>query len=155
MKPELMQKINSIIDSGTDTPNIFKRILKREIALTGQEEILDVLEIKRVYADSVRQQNIISHAILLLATENELMVVEEGPSDFELDYGGYRIQHILYSKINILYFDSCLLRGVMKIVAGSNSDSILQIDFDTSKEYFEIEKFTAIVRQKMIEKDQL
>ncbi|NCA98571.1 MAG: hypothetical protein EOM70_04245 [Clostridia bacterium] len=155
MKPELLQKINSIIESGTDTPNIFKNILKRELALTDKEEVLDVLEIKRVYADSVRQQEVISHATLLLATANEFIVIEEGPSDFELEYGGYRIQHILYSKINILSFDSCLLRGVLKIVAGSNSDSILQIDFDTSKDYFEIEKFTAVVRQKMIEKDRI
>lgn len=151
MKTELIQKVNSIIAGGADTPNIFKIILKRENTLTDQDEILDVLEIKRVYADSAHQQDLISHAILLLATANELIVVEEGPSDFELEYGGYRIQHILYSKINILYFDSCLLRGVMKIIAGSSSESILQINFDTSKNYFQIEKFTAVVRQKMIE----
>ena len=99
MKQELEQKIQKILASNFETPSIFKTVLKKELALTEKEEILDLVNIQREYADAVKKTQIYAPAVLLIATTYGLIAVEEGQTALELDYGGYRIRHIMYSKI--------------------------------------------------------
>jgi len=78
-------------------------------------------------------------------------VVEEGQTALELDYGGYRIRHIMYSKIKCLEFDTCLLLGVFKLVLGTGHDPDLVIEFNTARNYFEFEALADLVRRKMVD----
>lgn len=153
MDKELELKVSRIIDNSDDTPIIFKVILKKELAFVSQEEILDVVLIKKEYADTVKKSDIFSKARLLIATNYGLVAVEEGQNDAHLEYGGYRIRHLMYSKIKCLDFNSCLLVGNLIVMTGSAREPDLVIEFNTSKYYREIENLVDIIRGKMIESE--
>ncbi|NCC77314.1 MAG: hypothetical protein EOM08_12870 [Clostridia bacterium] len=153
MKQELEQKIQKILASNFETPSIFKTVLKKELAITEKEEIIDIVNIQREYADAVKKTQIYSPAVLLIATTYGLIVVEEGQTALELDYGGYRIRHIMYSKIQCLEFDTCLLLGVFKLVLGTGNEPDLLIEFNTARNYYEFEALVDNVRRKMVENE--
>ena len=150
MKEELENKIRKIIESTEDTPDIFRPVLKKEMALSKQEEILGVVNIKREYVDKAKKDVVYARAILLIATNFGLISVEEAQEQLKLEYGGYRIRHVMYSKISSLDFDSCLLTGLLKIEIGSNLPSLV-IEFNTSRYYLEIEEMADLIRGQMIE----
>ena len=151
MNNEIALKISRIIDSSDEIPVIFKAVLKKEQALLDTEDILDVINIKREYTDIVKKNDIFSKAILLVATSFGLVAVEEGQDDSKLEYGGYRIRYVMYSKIKCLDFNTCLLIGHVKVMTGSTSEPDLLIEFNTSKYYSEIKHFVDIIRSKMID----
>jgi len=151
MKQELEQKIQKILSSDFETPSIFKTILKKEQSFAEKEDILEVVNIQREYADAAKKTQIYAPAVLLIATTSGLIVVEEGQTALELDYGGYRIRHIMYSKIKCLEFDTCLLLGVFKLVLGTGHDPDLVIEFNTARNYFEFEALADLVRRKMVD----
>jgi hypothetical protein len=151
MNEALEQKINKIIDSRDDTPIIFKVILKKELAIDAQEEILDLAYIRREHSDNGRKSGEFAKSVLLITTNYGLMVVEEGMNDTHLEYGGYRIRHMMYSKIKSLDFNSCLLIGQLRAVTGSPSEPDLMVEFNTSKYYQEIATIVDIIRGKMVE----
>lgn len=151
MNKELELKVKKIIDGGSDTPIIFKVILKKELALTKQEEILEVIHIKREYTDNVKKTDVFSQGMLLIATNYGLIAVEEGLNDVHLQYGGYRIRHVMYSKIKCLDFNARLLVGNLMVMTGATSEPDLLIKFNTAKYYREIENIVDIIRGKMID----
>ena len=151
MNEALEQKINKIIDSRDDTPIIFKVILKKELAIEAQEEIIDLIHIRREIGDNGRKAGDFAKSVLLVATNYGLMVVEEGMNDTHLEYGGYRIRHMMYSKIKSLDFNSCLLIGQLRAVTGSPSEPDLMVEFNSSKYYQDIAAIVDIIRGKMIE----
>jgi hypothetical protein len=150
MNEELKAKIDKIISSDFEAPSIFKTILKKELAFVEKEEILDIVSMKREYVDAVRKQQVYSPAVLIIATTYGLIIVEEGQTPLELEYGGYRIRHILYSKIRCLEFDTCLLLGVFKLIMGSGPEPDLVVEFNTAKYYYDFEALVDLIRRKMI-----
>ncbi len=153
MTADLELKINRIIDSRDDTPLIFKAVLKKELALVQQEEIIEIVSIKREYTDNAKRKDIYSKAQLLVATNYGLVAVDDGLNDQLLEYGGYRIRHVMYSQIKALDFNTCLLSGTLKIITGTGGETDLNIEFNTSKYYRDIEKFVSIIRDRMIENE--
>lgn len=151
MNAELEQKIQRIKDSRDDTPIIFKVILNKEMGLTEAEEILDVIYIRRVYSDNVKRTDLFSKAIMLVLTNYGVVIVEEGLEDYQLEAGGYRIRHIMYSQIKFIDFDTCLLVGRLKLMTGSTGDSDVQIAFNTSRYFNDIANAVTTIRAKMIE----
>jgi hypothetical protein len=151
MNKELESKIKRIADAQDDTPNIFKVVLKKELALVAQEEILDVVLIKREYTDNVKKTSIFSKAVMLIATNFGIVTVEDGLNDAQLEFGGYRIRHVMYSKIKCLDFNSCLLVGYLKVVTGSSNEPDLSIEFNSSKYYTQLDQFVYTIRGKMID----
>ncbi len=152
MNAELEQKIQIIKDSRDDTPIIFKVILNKEMGLTAEEEILDVIYIRRVYADNVKKTDLFSNAILIVLTSYGVVVVEEGQDDYQLEAGGYRIRHILYDQIKFIDFDTCLLVGRLKLATGSTGDSDVQIAFNSSRYFQDVANAVTTIRAKMIER---
>jgi len=151
MNEMIEQKIKNIIESHEEIPTIFKKVLKKELALLEQEAVLDVVNIKREYSDITKKTDIFTKAVLLIATSFGLVVVEEGVNDLHLEFGGYRVRHVMYSKIKCMDFNSCLLIGTLKVTTGSINEPDLLLEFNTSKYYSEIEKIVEIIRGKMIE----
>ena len=149
MSQDIERKIQQILEQPDALPAVFKGVLKQELALTKPEDILYIVSLKREYAEGDKKSSVYNRAVLLIATSTNLMVVEEALNPLDLEYGGYRIRHILYSKITCLDFDSCLLTGRLRLdfsLQGAN----LEIEFDTSRHYFEFEQLAAVIRQKMI-----
>jgi hypothetical protein len=118
MTTELETKIQKILDSRDDMPQIIKTLLRKEQALAASEDILDVVYLNRSYADTTKKSGVLSGATLLVATNYGLIAVEEGKEDLPVEAGGYRIRHILYPKIKCLDFNTCLLIGHLKVSTG-------------------------------------
>jgi hypothetical protein len=59
----------------------------------------------------------------------------------------------MYSKIQCLEFDTCLLLGVFKLVLGTSNEPDLLIEFNTARNYYEFEALVDIVRRKMVENE--
>lgn len=149
MSQEIEIKINQILEQPDALPAVFKGVLKQEMALTKVEDILDIVSLKREYAEGDKKSSVYNRAVLIVATSSDLMVIEEALNPLDLEYGGYRIRHILYSKITCLDFDSCLLTGRLRLdfsLQGAN----FEIEFDTSKHYFEFAHLAAVIRRKMV-----
>jgi len=151
MTTELETKIQKILDSRDDMPQIIKTLLRKEQALAASEDILDVVYLNRSYADTTKKSGVLSGATLLVATNYGLIAVEEGKEDLPVEAGGYRIRHILYPKIKCLDFNTCLLIGHLKVSTGLVSEPDLQVEFNTAHYYQDFASLVETIRSKMIE----
>ena len=151
MTTELETKIQKILDSRDDMPQIIKTLLRKEQALAASEDILDVVYLNRSYADTTKKSGVLSGATLLVATNYGLIAVEEGKEDLPVEAGGYRIRHILYPKIKCLDFNTCLLIGHLKVSTGLVSEPDLQVEFNTAHFYNDFASLVETIRSKMIE----
>ena len=151
MTTELETKIQKILDSRDDMPQIIKTLLRKEQALAASEDILDVVYLNRSYADTTKKSGVLSGATLLVATNSGLLPVEEGKEDLPVEAGGYRIRHILYPKIKCLDFNTCLLIGHLKVSTGLVSEPDLQVEFNTAHYYQDFASLVETIRSKMIE----
>lgn len=151
MTTELETKIQKILDSRDDMPQIIKTLLRNEQALAASEDILDVVYLNRSYADTTKKSGVLSGATLLVATNYGLIAVEEGKEDLPVEAGGYRIRHILYPKIKCLDFNTCLLIGHLKVSTGLVSEPDLQVEFNTAHYYQDFASLVETIRSKMIE----
>lgn len=151
MTTELETRIQKILDSRDDMPQIIKTILKKEQALAATEDILDVVYLNRSYADTTKKSGVLSGATLLVATNYGLIAVEEGKENLSIEAGGYRIRHILYPKIKCLDFNTCLLIGHLKVSTGEVRDPDLQVEFNTAHYYSDFAALVETIRGKMIE----
>ena len=151
MTTELETKIQKILDSRDDMPQIIKTLLRKEQALAASEDILDVVYLNRSYADTTKKSGVLSGATLLVATNYGLIAVEEGKEDLPVEAGGYRIRHILYPKIKCLDFNTCLLIGHLKVSTGLVSEPDLQVEFNTAHYYQDFAFLVETIRSKMIE----
>lgn len=148
----LKNKINEILEADFDVHHIFKEIVSRHSAFTENEEIIDLIFIKRKHIDDNDIKSAVqSPAKLLVATTHGLVFAVEGFKEITENYYGYRMKHVYYDKISSLELDICLLQGEFKAVANSSENPEILTEFNAAIYYEEFEKFVEIVRQKRIE----
>lgn len=151
----LEAKINKIIESGFETPSILKTILANEMSLLNQDhhnrDILGLVYIETTYLNIISKSEKFTGAMMLLATSIGLIIVEEGLTNLNLEFGGYRARYIPYSKISCVEIDSCLLRGIFKISLGASNDPDIVFEFETTKNFRDFEAIIKIIRSKMTE----
>lgn len=148
---ELERKINEILESGFSTPSIFKKVLSKEMAFAKDEKILGFVNVEKEYANQVEKKDVYSNSKLVVATNYGVIIVEEGIDNDNLDFGGYRIRYIMYSKINCLELDTSLLLGIFKISFGSCKENDILIEFDKTRDFKNFEILNNFLRNKMIE----
>lgn len=148
----LEEKIKEILESDFDVHHIFKELVSKQSAFTENEEIVDLVFIKRKHVDERDTKSAVqSPAKLLIATTHGLVCAEEGFKEITDNYYGYRMKHIYYDKISSLELDICLLQGEFKAVANSSENPEIMVDFNTAIYYAEFERFVETVRQNRIE----
>ena len=148
---ELDRRINEILESGFNTPSIFKKILGKETAFAKDEKILGFVNVEKEYVNQVEKKEVYSNSKLVVATNFGIIIVEEGIDNDNLDFGGYRIRYIMYSKINCLEIDTSLLLGIFKIAFGSCKEDDIIIEFDKTRDFKNFEMLNDILRNKIIE----
>lgn len=155
MNANLESRINEIINSGFETPSILKRVLVREIALLKDDQlnrdILGMVYIEPTYISPVGRREKFSGAVMVLATSIGLIIVQEGSTNLELEFGGYSAQYIPFSKISCVELDSCLLLGEFKLSLGALNNPDMFIEFDTSRHFKDFDEIISIIRGKMTE----
>jgi hypothetical protein len=150
----LKEKINEILEGDFDVHHIFKEIVSKQSAFTENEEIIDLIFIKRKHLDERDSKSAVqSPAKLIVATTHGLVFAVEGFKEITENYYGYRMKHIYYDKISSLELDICLLQGEFKVVANSTENPEILVNFNAAIYYQEFEKFVESVRQKRIEYD--
>lgn len=147
----LEEKIKEIRESDFDVHHIFKEIVGKQSAFTENEEIVDMVFIKRKHMDeSDKKSKIVQPAKIIAATTHGLVFAEEGFKEISENYYGYRMKHIYYDKISSLELDMCLLQGVFKVVANSSENAEVEIEFNTARYFQEFENFVSSVRKQRI-----
>lgn len=147
----LKEKINEILKADFDVHHIFKDIVSEQSTFTEDEEIVDLVFVKRKHVDDRDSNSAVqSPAKLILATTHGLVFAEEGFKEITENYYGYRIKHIYYDKITSLELDICLLQGEFNVVANSTEDPEILIEFNTGIYHQDFEKFIEIVRKSQI-----
>jgi len=147
----LEEKINEIRESDFDVHHIFKEIVTNQSAFTENEEIIDLVFIRRKHLDDKDKKSPVSEpAKMIAATTHGLVYAEEGFKEISKNYYGYRMKHIYYDKISSLELDMCLLQGKFKTVANTSQNAEIDIDFNTAKNFQEFEKFVNSVRKMII-----
>jgi len=147
----LAEKIKDIKDADFDVHYIFKEIVTKQSAFTENEEIVDLVFIKRKHSDE-RDKNskITEPAKILVATTHGIVFAEEGFKEISENYYGYRMKHTYYDKISNLELDICLLKGVFKVAASSSENADIEIKFNTANYFRDFEKFLNVVRKHRI-----
>jgi len=157
MDDKLETRIKKIIDSSFETPSILKKVLADELALLKRDQqntdILGLIYIEPTFIFTPEKNERYSGAFMLLATTAGLINVEEGLTETEVNFGGCRTRFFPYYKIVSVELDSCLLRGVFKIVLGGTEDSNLVIEFDAARNLSEFQEIIRIIREKMTDID--
>lgn len=155
MDSALEAKINKIIESGFETPSILKTVLANEMSLLKQDQqdkdILGLVYIEATYLNNVNNNEKFTGAMMMLATSFGLTIVEEGLTNLDLEFGGYRARYIPYSKISCVEIDGCLLLGIFKISLGASNDPDMVFEFETTKNFRDFDAIIRIVRSKMTE----
>ena len=147
----LAEKTNEILESDFDVHHIFKRIVSQESAFTENEEIIELVFIKRKHLDDSDIKSPVQRpAKILVATTHGLVYAEEGFKEIKENYYGYKMKHIYYDKISSLELDICLLHGEFKVETNSSQNPVIELSFNTTQYYEEFEKFIDVVRQKRI-----
>jgi hypothetical protein len=148
----LKEKIAEILEADFDVHHIFKEIVSKQSAFTENEEIVDLIFIKRKHLDDNDTKSPVqSPAKLLLATTHGLVFAVEGFKEITKNYYGYRMKHVYYDKISSLELDICLLQGEFKVVANSSENPEILTEFNAAIYYQEFEKFIEKARKKRIE----
>lgn len=142
------EKIKEIKQGNFEVHHIFKKMVSKNSAFTRNEEIIDLIFIRRKRIDE-RDENspISSPAKLLLATTQGLVYTEEGFEEISDDYYGYRMKDIYYDKLSSLELDISLLQGKFKVTANSSDKPEININFNAGIYYQEFENFLDVVRQ--------
>ncbi|PTV93543.1 hypothetical protein C8C76_13916 [Halanaerobium saccharolyticum] len=119
----LKEKISGIVDGDFEVHHIFKEIVQNRSIFTEDEEIVDLLFIKREHLNErVKTSPIFSPASLLVATTHGLVYAVEGFEEINDKYLGYKMKHIYYDQISALELDLCLLKGNFKVTTSSSID---------------------------------
>lgn len=143
-------KIESVLNNDYDVPYTFKEILKKDIYLLADEQIVDLIWLEREYLQQANKSHIYSAAKLLVLTSYGLVIAEEGFTKISDDMMGYKILHIPFNKITDIELDVCLLDGVLKIATNGYGKNESGIKFNTAKYYPQFVKFIEALRQKII-----
>ena len=147
----LEEKINEIRESDFDVHHIFKEIVTNQSAFTENEEIIDLVFIRRKHLDDKDKKSPVSDpAKMIAATTHGLVYAEEGFKEISKNYYGYRMKHTYYDKISNLELDICLLKGVFKVAASSSENADIEIKFNTANYFRDFEKFLNVVRKHRI-----
>lgn len=147
----LKQKIDEIITADFEIHYIFKEIVKNKSIFTKDEEIVDLMFMKREYLnESKNSSQVYSAAKLLVATTHGLVYAEEGFVEINDDYMGYKIKHIDYDKISSLELDLSLLKGEFSVVTGSSVSTELYLEFNKASYFKEFENFVNIIRKEKL-----
>lgn len=150
MNLNLDQKIKDILESGFQTPRIFKRILNREIGFSENEDILGIVHLQREYLNSGERAELYSSGRLIVATTHGVILAEEGMEDENPDYGGYRMRYLPYSKITCLELDTSLLLGVFKISPDQCSTDHILLEFDKTRNLQDFEQLNQLIHDQII-----
>ncbi|ADQ13670.1 PH domain-containing protein [Halanaerobium hydrogeniformans] len=144
----LEEKIKEITEADFDVHHIFKKIVNKQTGFTENEEIVNLVFVKRKHLDDRdKSSSIISPAKLIVATTQGIIFVEEGFEEISENYLGYKIKHIYYDKISSFELDICLLEAKFMVVANSAKDPEIYINFNTALYYKKFEKFVDVARQ--------
>lgn len=149
----LEQKIQSIIQSGFDTPSILKTVLKNELDLLAADQlgrdILGLVYMPSAFITNGLHDEQYAGAHLLLATTTGLISVEEGADSENRYLGGYRMKLFPYSKITCVEIDGSMLKGTFKVQLGNGPGTDLDIAFDTGEFFNDFMTIIAIIRRRM------
>lgn len=144
----LAEKIRLITEADFDVHHIFKEIVKKQSLFTEDEEIVDLIFIKREHLNErVDSSPIFSPAKLIAATTHGLVFAEEGFKEISDKYLGYKMKQIYYDKISAMELDMCLLQGKFKVMTGDSEKAEIVVDFNTANYYKEFEGFVRSVRK--------
>ena len=147
----LEEKIIQIATGDSDVHHIFKEIVEKKSIFTKNEEIVDLVFIKREYLNErTKSSPVFSAAKLLVATTHGLVYAKEGFKEISDKYMGYKTKHIYYDKISALELDLCLLNGNFKVMTVSSVDPELTVEFNTANYYQEFENFVKNLRKEKI-----
>ncbi|MFP4371530.1 MAG: hypothetical protein ACOCW0_00010 [Halanaerobium sp.] len=147
----LEEKIKEITEADFDVHYIFKEIVTKQSAFTENEEIVDLVFIKRRHSDERNKDSkIIEPAKIVVATTHGIVFAEEGFKEISENYYGYRMKHTYYDKISNLELDMCLLKGLFKVTANSSKNAEIEIKFNTANYFREFEHFLNVVRKHRI-----
>lgn len=149
MNLNLDQDIKDILESGFQTPRIFKRILNREVGFSENEEILGFIHLKREYLGSGEDAKLYTPGKLIVATTSGVILAEEGMMDENPDYGGYRMRYLPYSKITCLELDTSLLLGVFKISPDQCSTDHILLEFDKTRNLQDFEHLNQLIHDQI------
>ncbi|RCW60287.1 hypothetical protein [Halanaerobium sp. ST460_2HS_T2] len=147
----LAEKIEKIVEADFDVHHIFKEIVQSRSVFTRDEEIIDLLFIKREHLNErVEASPIFSAAKILVATTHGLVYAEEGFKEISDKYLGYKMKHIYYDKISALELDLCLLQGKFEVITSSSIEPEIVVEFNTANYYQQFEEFVKIIRKERI-----
>lgn len=147
----LEEKIRKITEADFDVHHIFKEIVKKQSIFTENEEIVDLVFIKREHLNErIESSPIFSSAKLLVATTHGLVFSEEGFKEISDKYLGYKMKHIYYDKISAMELDMCLLQGYFKVTTASSDHPEIVVEFNTANYYQEFESLVKNLRKEKI-----
>lgn len=147
----LEEKIREIVEEDFEVHHIFKEIVQNRSIFTENEEIIDLLFIKREHLNErLKTSPVFSPASLLVATTHGLVYAEEGFKEISDKYLGYKMKHIYYDQISALELDLCLLNGNFKVITSSSNSPEIVVEFNTANYYQEFEKFVSFIRKQRI-----
>ena len=151
MREDSKKKLNELKLS-PNIPSIFKTVLNKEYAFAQAEEYLDAMIISREYQNGLETfGNIHSRAKMIIATNYGLIFIEEGDDEPGAEIAGFKIQHVLYSKISSVELDMCLLAGSFVIHTDFGNRTGIEIKFNTAQYQYEFARFLEVVRNQQIE----
>jgi len=139
------EKINKIFMGNYKAHYMLKKILSDKTLFIKNKQIKDLIFIRR---ESLDEHGLKSHAKLIIATEDEILIMKEGFNEIDKEALGYKMLKIYYDKITGIEFDICLLKGEFKIITNGNKD--ISVEFNSSKYYKEFEKFIECIHEYLI-----
>jgi len=151
MREDSKKKLNELKLS-PNIPSIFKTVLNKEYAFAQAEEFLDAIIISREYQNGLETfGNIHSRSKMIIATNYGLIFIEEGDEELGVEIAGFKILHVLYSKISSVELDMCLLAGSFVIHTDFGNQTGIKIKFNTAQYQHEFARFLEVVRNQQIE----
>ena len=146
----VQSKIQEILEASRDVPFVFKEVINKQLFISQDEEIVDLVYLKREYqTDSDKTSKLVFKGRLLIATSHGIIFIEEGLSEIATDYLGYRIKHIAYNKLESVELDICVLQGILLL--GAIGHNMIKVEFNTTNDFRKFEHFVDIVRRKILQ----
>jgi hypothetical protein len=144
------KKIKRVTESGFDVHHIFKKVLNKKIIFREDEEIVDLIFIKREHMNERDESSpVASPGKLIVATTEGLIFVQEGFEEIANNYLGYKIEFVSYEKVSGIEFDICLLEGKLVIYTDSSDEANITLEFNSAKYYDLFEDFLDKLRSKI------
>lgn len=150
LKERVDKKIIDIFSAGYEAHYMLKKILKDDTLFVENNDIIDVIFIKReeVNGSSDSSSKPYEVAKLIIATTYGILFLEESHKEIYNNLLGYRLKKTYYNKIDSVELDVCFLKGSFRIYSGGNISS--EIEFSTTKYFREFEEFMSIVHEKIM-----